>query len=125
MLFRSAENLDDLATCYNYSVFLFFSPKLGRIQINDYLLRYNWTSKTLYDDCDQYQFHLEGMKQIFMSENCIIATEWEYLKNSNVVPFLDADDSYNGCMIVLCHSPFFISEINLINSTTKNNLMNY
>jgi hypothetical protein len=48
-----------------------------------------------------YHFHLIGNKQLFMSQQCIIDTEWESLKNSNVLPFVDGDNSYNGCTLVM------------------------
>ena len=125
MLYRDAQDAESFATCYDYSVFMMFSAKLGRIQVLDYHMRYNWTGKTFYEDTDKYQFHLVGMKQLFMSEQCVIDTEWEYLRHSNVVPFLDGDDSYHGCTLVISHGPNFRSEINMVDSPTKNNLMNY
>ena len=60
-----------------------------------------------------------------MSEKCIINTEWDYLKNSNVVPFLDADGSYGGCSIILAHGPNRLSNVNLVENSKRNNLINY
>ena len=60
-----------------------------------------------------------------MSEKCIINTEWNYLKNSNVVPFLDGDGSFGGCSFIMAHGPGKMSNVNLVESSKRNNLMNY
>ena len=73
-------------------------------------------------------FYLTGLKQILMSKQCIIDTEWDYLRNMNVVPFVDGEDTYNGCTLVLVQGPKCQpAEINLIESplSEKNNLLSY
>lgn len=60
-----------------------------------------------------------------MSEQTIVKTEWEVLKNSLVIPFTDGDDSYHGCTLVMAHDKGIESYINLIDSQSKTNLVNY
>ena len=60
-----------------------------------------------------------------MSEKCIVDTEWEFLKDSIVVPFLDAENSYNGCTLIMAHNEGVVSQINLCDTQNKNNLLNY
>ena len=57
------------------------------------------------DENEEYMIHLLGMKQLLMSERCVIETDWEYLQHSNVVAFLDSDESINGCTLILAHGP--------------------
>lgn len=71
---------------FDYQVFTFYGPKLGRIQVQEFHVRWNWVMPVVYeerknfDEISSYLVHLTGQKQLFMSQKCIENTDWQYLR---------------------------------------------
>lgn len=55
LLYRNKEDPEaGHATCFDYSIFSFFDPKSGRIQVQDFHVRHKWSIPTLEDDPGSY-----------------------------------------------------------------------
>jgi hypothetical protein len=52
-IYRNVDALEsDYAYCYEFSLFVLFGPNLGRIHVQDFHMRYNWTARTLSETND-------------------------------------------------------------------------
>lgn len=83
-----------------FQVFTLYIETLGRIQIQEFLIKQMTNTNA---QGSNYQFQLVGQKQIFLSNKCIKNTNWNYLKQSTIIPFLDDELVQQGCQCILQH----------------------
>lgn len=89
----------------SFQVYTIFNTKLGRVLVNEYLVRYNWREPIDYntsgDDNDLFLINITSSKCLFFSRSLIENIDWKYLKSSIVVPFVDADSTFHGTSFIL------------------------
>lgn len=71
-----------------------------------------------------YELQLVGIQQMMMSNNCIKSTNWNFLKASYVIPFLDENQRFQGCQFIMVTNKNKKTMINLIDQQ-MNNLYTY
>ena len=83
---------EDFVRYAKYSLFTFFSEKLGRIQVQDFLV---------HGKDKDINIQLIGQKQILLSNQFIQTCDFELLMNeSQAIPFYD-ENIVKGCQLIL------------------------
>lgn len=85
-----------------YQLLTFFNEKLGRIQVQEFLMSY--TQKKVYNEKEYKEdpaikARLIGQKQIFFSNQFIQKTDYSTLIKSQVVPFYTKENEIKGCQL--------------------------
>lgn len=100
-----------------FQVFTFYIETLGRVQVQEFIIK-QMKKSTGYGY--YYQFQLVGQKQIFFSNKCIKMTNWNYLRKSTIIPFLDDENVQQGCQIIMMHDRKRKTYLNLIDQEMNN-----
>lgn len=95
-----------------FQVFSFYIETMGRIQIQEYLVKQLAKVDPLTGS--NYLVQLVGQKQILMSNKCIKNTTWNFLKKSFIIPFFDEEHVQQGCQCILQHDKDRKTILNLI-----------
>lgn len=96
-----------------YQLLTLYSEKVGRIQLEEFLISHD--SKTA-------NIQTIGQKQLLFSKNIIENCDWDYVRQSIVVPYNDGE-SYNsvkGCKLLFITGPSEGSWINLCDQNISN-----
>lgn len=103
-------------------MFTLYIETLGRIQIQEFLVKQMEKPDAVTGL--NYTVQLVGQKNIFLSNKCIKLTNWNYLKQSIIIPFVDEEHTQQGCQVILQHDRSRKTYLNLIDQQI-NNLYSY